>query len=91
MLGALGSRPHAGLWAVSRGAAFQLALGLVFGLGLTVVLAPAFGDALLGSDPRDPAVYGLIILTIGATGLVAAAVPAQRALRVNPAEALQAE
>jgi predicted permease len=88
---ALGAGPRRVLWAVSRGAAFQLALGLVFGLGLAVVLAPAFGDALLGSDPRDPAVYGLIILTIGATGLVAAAVPAQRALRVNPAEALQAE
>jgi predicted permease len=88
---ALGASPRRVLWTVGRGAGIQLGAGLVLGLGLAAVVAPAFGEALLGADPHDLAVYTLVAALIGATGLLASAVPAARALRVRPAEALRAE
>jgi ABC-type antimicrobial peptide transport system permease subunit len=79
------------LWTVGRGAGIQLGAGLVLGLALAAVVAPAFGEALLGADPHDITVYALVAALIGATGLMASAVPAARALRVRPADALRAE
>lgn len=88
---ALGAGPGRVVWTVGRGAAFQLGLGVTLGLGLALAAAPVLGEALQGADPRDPVIYVLTALVVIATGLAASGVPAARALRVPPAEALRVE
>ncbi|MBI2515297.1 MAG: ABC transporter permease [Opitutae bacterium] len=67
------------------------AFGLGFGLLASLGLARLMGSLLYGVSPHDPlslaAVAGLLILI----GLVASWLPAARATKVNPVEALRAE
>ena len=49
------------------------------------------GSQLYGLDPYDPATTLLAILTLSFSTLVAALVPAVRASRISPSEALRAE
>lgn len=71
----------------------QLAIGL--GLGLAGALAAtrvlAQGDLLIRVSPRDPLVFVLITLVLAALGLLACWLPARRAARLDPVEALRAE
>jgi putative ABC transport system permease protein len=65
--------------------AFGLTLGVIGSLALSNVLA-----ALLnGVTPRDPLVLATVALVLCVTGVVASAVPALRASRVAPVEALR--
>ena len=72
------------------------ALGMV-GAGLVVGVAAAFAfgralDALLyETSARDPGVIGAVTLLLGCAAVGAALVPAWRATRVDPTEALRAE
>lgn len=65
--------------------------GLVVGLALAAALAPQLGDLLIGVSPRDPAVLVGVAVLIAACGLCAAFVPAWRAARADPMQALRAE
>ncbi len=88
---ALGADARRVAWTVARDAAWQLGIGLALGLGLAAVGAPAFGEALMGTNPRDPLVYlGMAGVIVG-TALAASALPTLRALRVPPSEALRVE
>jgi predicted permease len=64
-----------------------LALGLVVALGLTRVLR----SQLYGVTSTDPAAYAAGILLLAAIALLASYVPARRATRVDPVNALRAE
>jgi putative ABC transport system permease protein len=88
---ALGGRTRDITWLVLRAGVLQLAIGLAIGTLLALAIAPAFGDALFGQNPRDWTVYASVAAVLFATGLSAAAVPARRALRVDPMEALRSE
>jgi ABC-type antimicrobial peptide transport system permease subunit len=46
---------------------------------------------LFGVTPGDPVTYVTVVVLLGAVALAAAAIPAQRAARVDPAIALRAE
>ena len=46
---------------------------------------------LYGVEAGDPATFVIVLVTLSATGLVACLVPALRAVRVNPVEALRCE
>ena len=48
------------------------------------------GSLLYTTSPRDPSVYGLVIACIVVVSLVAAYIPARRAVRVDPIVALKA-
>jgi ABC-type antimicrobial peptide transport system permease subunit len=69
----------------------------VMGLGLLIGLPAALSGMrlirglLYSTDPRDPMVYGAVALCIVLVSLVAAYIPARRASRVDPLEALRAE
>ena len=88
---ALGARPQEIVRQVAWGASLQLGLGLVFGLGLAALLAPLFGDALMGADPHDWRWYAVVAGTLAGVGILAAGIPARRALRLSPSQVLREE
>ncbi len=64
-----------------------LALGLVAGFFLTQPLKSVFGSQVTG----NPLIYVVVAVVIAAVGLLALWLPAHRATRINPVEALRAE
>jgi len=68
-----------------------LGAGSVLGL-LTGVLASRLLEHLVyRANPGDPVVVGGVVLTMALLGVVAAAVPARRALAVDPSELMREE
>jgi putative ABC transport system permease protein len=89
---------------IALGARTKDVLGLVVGEGMRLAMAGVTiggGIALMASrwmtpllfevSPRDPAVYGLVVLALLAVGVLASALPAARAARVDPNLALRVE
>jgi putative ABC transport system permease protein len=66
-------------------------LGLLAGVGGAVALARSIEGLLYGVAPRDPVTLGAVVLMMGAIGIGAAWVPALRASRIAPSEALRAQ
>jgi putative ABC transport system permease protein len=66
-------------------AAAGVGLGLLGGAWLTRFLATLLYDV----QPRDPAVFSGVALSLGAVALIAVAVPAWRATRVDPLVAMR--
>ena len=65
--------------------------GGVLGLGAAGVAAYALQGMLIGVRPFDPVTFILVPLLLGAVAVLAAYLPARRATRVNPVEALRAD
>ena len=88
---ALGAAPAALLSAVMRQGLTVAAAGI--GIGLVAALAVGrFLEALLfGVTPQDPLVLGMVAALLLPVVALACYVPARRAMRVNPVEALRAE
>ena len=72
-----------------RQGAVQLGVGVVLGLGLALALARGIRILLVGVEPWDPVVFGVIAVVLLGTGLLAAVLPARRAAAVAPAVALR--
>jgi predicted permease len=66
-------------------------IGLVIGLVLALGAGQLARSVLLGVSPRDPVTYANIALLLGVVALVASWIPARRATRVNPMNALRTE
>jgi predicted permease len=71
---------------------FGLALiGIACGLAGAVALTRVLGSLLFDVNPLDPLTYAVVSAGLMAAAIVASYVPAQRAMRVDPTEALRAE
>ena len=68
-----------------------IGLGLLIGLAATLAASRAMGSMLFNTSAQDPLTLGTITLLLGAVALVACLLPANRATKVNPIEALRAE
>ncbi len=88
---ALGAHAKNVLVLILRQGALQVALGLVAGVGLAGLLSQGLGILLFGVEPWDPVIFASVIATLGLAGVVACFIPAQRATRVDPMEALRYE
>ena len=66
-------------------------LGLIIGLAATLAASRAMGSMLFNTSAQDPLTLGTITLVLGAVALLACLLPASRATKVNPIEALRAE
>lgn len=69
----------------------QLAIGLVIGLVFAGMVARVMSVILFDVKPLDPAVFGAVALTLAGTGTLACLLPARRATRIDPSEAMRAE
>jgi putative ABC transport system permease protein len=69
----------------------QLLLAVVVGLALAWIASSSLRAVLPGGDLRAPSTYVVVALAFVTVGLLAAAVPAARAARVDPARTLRGE
>jgi predicted permease len=88
---ALGAKRGTVLGMVLRSAFVQVAIGLVLGIPAAILAGRAITDQLYAVKPYDPLILLLAVVVLALASLVAAAVPARRAVNVNPTEALRAE
>jgi putative ABC transport system permease protein len=70
-----------------RQAGIGLALGLAAAFGVTRVLA----TLLVGISPTDPLTFGFVAFVLAASAVLGCAIPARRAMRIDPAIALRHE
>jgi putative ABC transport system permease protein len=88
---ALGAEGKDVIRLIVREGAIQLGIGLTLGLGLAAAVSRVIALLMYDVEPRDPTVFGAIVLTIGLVGITASLIPALRATRVDPIVALRQE
>lgn len=69
----------------------NVSIGIALGCGLALLAGRLLQGLLVGVSPRDPATLTAVAGLLLTVALVAALVPARRAARIDPAEALRAE
>jgi ABC-type antimicrobial peptide transport system permease subunit len=88
---ALGARPRQIERLVMGESLRMAAIGVPIGLAGLAAAARLAGSMLLGVTPLDPVAYALSAVAAVALALTAAWLPARRATRVDPMQALRAE
>jgi predicted permease len=85
---ALGATRGRVLATIMRRGVVQLAIGLALGLALASVTAGVMRTLLFGVAPRDPAAFTSAAAVLVAVGLLACWLPAWRAAKLAPVQAL---
>ena len=88
---ALGADPRSVWLAVAGTTLRQLAIGLVLGTGGAVTVSTVLPAILVGPDGTSFLTIAAVAVLLVSAGIVASAVPARRAMRLDPTTALQAE
>ncbi|AKQ66250.1 hypothetical protein A176_003162 [Myxococcus hansupus] len=86
---ALGARPADVLRLVLHQGAGMTAVGLGVGLGAALGLSQVLASQLHGVSARDPWTFGVVAALLAAVALFACWVPARRATRMDPLQALR--
>jgi len=86
---ALGAGTAAIAGDILRRALTPVALGLLIGLGGSLLAGPYLGAMLYGTRATDPVTLVVVSVALGLAALVACVVPARRALSVDPVTALR--
>jgi predicted permease len=88
---ALGAqRSHVLRMVIRQGATLAL-MGVVAGFFVASLVTESLSVFLFGMEPFDPLTFAIAALALLAAGIVASYVPAQRATRADPLEALRSE
>ena len=88
---ALGASRRDAVVTVVRGALGLILLGLVLGLPLTFTAGRFLGNQLYGTNPYNPFVVLTAVAALGVSAFLASLIPALRASRISPMEALRSE
>jgi putative ABC transport system permease protein len=88
---ALGASSRLVLGSVLREGAALTVIGLGVGTVLSVAVATLMRGVLYGVTPTDPQTYVGVFALLGCVSLIACYLPARRAARVNPVQALRQE
>ncbi len=88
---AIGARPVDVLALILKQGALQTVLGVAFGLGLALLAGLFLSKLLYRVSPADPIALLVAGVVLALVSLLACLVPALRATRINPSEALRIE
>ncbi len=88
---ALGASPASVLAHVLRGALKLAGIGIVIGVAGVVAMSRGLQAILVGTKAADPVALGAVALALAAVTVGASWLPARRATRVDPMEALRSE
>jgi len=88
---AVGARPTDVLWLVLRDGMTLTAIGLAVGLPLAALAGLGLSRMLYEVSPLDPVVFVVGPVVLAAAAMLAAWIPARRAMRVAPVTALRTE
>jgi predicted permease len=85
----LGASPSSVLALFIREGTLQALAGLAIGVAGGVLVMRTFQSMLFGVAPADPITLSLVVMALLATALAACAIPARRAMRIDPVNALR--
>jgi putative ABC transport system permease protein len=88
---ALGARPAQVLGMILRQGAGLSVLGIVIGMAAALAATRTLSSLLFATSPTDSLTFAAVIAVLIVVSLWASYVPARRAMRVNPVEALRWE
>ena len=89
--GALGATMGSIVGLVLRGGMRLVIVGIVIGFGVALLSGHWLAPLLYQTSPRDPMVFGSVALLLLLSAAVACLIPAVRATRITPMEALRSE
>jgi predicted permease len=88
---ALGARPWDVAWPILREALMLAAIGVAIGLPVALAVVQVMRSVVYGIEPHDPlTMIGTVVIMV-AVAAIAAWIPARRAARIDPKEALRYE
>ena len=88
---AIGAQRLDVIWLVTAHVLRLSAIGLVVGLALLLAGQKAIAGLLFGVEPTDLSTIGLVTIVLALVALLAAWIPATRASRIDPIDALRYE
>lgn len=88
---ALGAAPRSILMLVLRDVAFILVAGVAAGTGISLLASRVLEKLLFGLTARDPWTLTMAAASLSVVALIAGYMPARRAARIDPLEALRCE
>jgi putative ABC transport system permease protein len=88
---AVGASPNRLIAAVLGRGLRLAAVGAAIGLAIALAGARVMASLLFAVNPRDPITFGGVVILLGLIALLACAVPALKASRVDPMTTLRAE
>jgi ABC-type antimicrobial peptide transport system permease subunit len=88
---ALGASRANVLWLVLRQTLVLVAIGVAIGMPIALACTRFVKSLLFGLAPGEPSTLAIAVLTLAAVAVIAAFLPALRATRIDPLEALRYE
>jgi ABC-type antimicrobial peptide transport system permease subunit len=88
---ALGARPADVRWLVLRHGALVTTAGVAIGTAVALATSRVLRALLFQISPNDPAMFVAVISILATTGVFASFIPALRASRADPVDALRAD
>ncbi|MGH9201768.1 MAG: FtsX-like permease family protein, partial [Vicinamibacterales bacterium] len=88
---ALGAQARHVLWLVTRQASVQLGVGTIVGLAGGLGMGRLVQSLLVDTSGADPVTFAAVAASLFVLAVVAALIPARRAMRLDPVAALRSE